>query len=373
MADQQARLIIVDDEGTLLHALCELLHVEGYRTQGFTSARDALAAVRPGEFDLLLTDLQMPEMGGIDLINRAREIDPDLAAIVMTGCDTSDTAVPAMQGAAFDCIPKPVGREVVVAVLSKALTVQRLRKENAALQAAERMRILELATANQALELFSYSVSHDLRAPLRAVDSLVQILDEDFGERLGDEGRGILDVLRKGCGRLDQLITGLLAFSQAVRQPVDLVKVNMMDLAREAVDRMMVDYGGTAPLIDLGSLPSSMGDVTLLRQVWCQLIGNALKFSAKRPQRQLKIYGRIEGRETIYQVEDNGTGFDMKYAPKLFGVFQRLHKAEDFAGTGVGLAIAHRIVVRHGGRIWAEGTPDEGASFHFALPIRAIP
>jgi signal transduction histidine kinase len=369
MSSEPARLIIVDDEAAHMRALCETLQVEGYRTQGYASAREALEALRPGEFALLLTDLQMPEMNGIALINAARAIDPDLAAIVMTGYGTIDTAVRAMQGGAFDYILKPFKLNVVVPVISKALAVQRLHRENATLQEAERRRTEELAAANQTLESFSYSVSHDLRAPLRAFDGLLQILAEDYGERLGEEGCSVLDVLHQGCSRMDQLITGLLAFSQSTRQPLDLIQLDMTTLAREAVEQMMVGYCGVAPLIDIAILPTSTGDITLLRQVWSNLIGNALKYSSKRPQPQLKVSGRIEGGETIYQVEDNGTGFDMKYAAKLFGVFQRLHRAEDFAGTGVGLAIVHRIIVRHGGRIWAQGAPDAGASFHFALPI----
>jgi hypothetical protein len=372
MTSEQARLIIVDDEFALMLALCNMLRVEAYITQGFASAHEALAALRPGEFDLLLTDLTMPEMDGIALTNAARRIDPELAAIVMTGHGTIDTAVKALQGGALDYILKPFKLNAIAPIISRALAVQRLRRDNAALQERERRRSEELAAANQALESFSYSVSHDLRAPLRAMDDLIQMLDEDYGAGLGEEGRSVLTVVHESCRKMDELITGLLAFSQASRQPLDRAPIDMTALAREALTQVMAVYSGPVPSVEIATLPPSTGDAIVLRQVWCNLIGNALKYSAKRAQPQVKVSGRVEGHETIYQVDDNGTGFDMRYAHKLFGVFQRLHKAKDFAGTGVGLAIVQRIITRHGGRIWAQGSPGEGASFQFALPLAEL-
>jgi signal transduction histidine kinase len=369
MASEPARLMIVDDEAAHMRALCETLQVEGYVTRGFASAKDALAQLQAGQYDLLLTDLMMPEINGIELTNAAREIDPDLAAIVMTGYGTIDTAVKAMQGGALDYILKPFKLNVVVPTIGRAIAIQRLRRENRELQERERQRTEELAGANQALESFSYSVSHDLRAPIRSVDSLIQIMEEDYGERLDEDGRGILSAIRDGCRRMDQLITGLLAFSQSTRQPLDQVPIDMSALARAALTEVMAVYSGPAPLVEISTLPAIAGDATLLRQVWCNLIGNALKYSAKREQPKVQVSGRAEGVEAIYQVTDNGTGFDMKYAHKLFGVFQRLHKVDDFAGTGVGLAIVQRIITRHGGRIWAQSAPDAGATFEFALPI----
>jgi two-component system sensor histidine kinase/response regulator len=369
VSEQLPRLLIVDDEAAHLRALCETLQVEGYVTRGYASAKQALAALRRGEHDLLLTDLMMPEMDGIELTNAARDIDPDLAAIVMTGYGTIDTAVKAMQGGALDYILKPFKLNVVIPIIARALAIQRLRRQNALLQESERARSEELAVANQALESFSYSVSHDLRAPLRAVDSLVQIMEEDYSERLGEEGCGILRVIHDGCVRMDQLITGLLAFSQSSRQPIDVMPIDMSALARAALAEVLTVYRGPDPTVEIAPLPSSAGDATLIRQVWCNLIGNALKYSAKRASPKVQVSGCIEGRETVYRVEDNGAGFDMKHAHKLFGVFQRLHKAEDYNGTGVGLAIVQRIIVRHGGRIWAQSAPDEGATFQFSLPI----
>ncbi len=372
MTRPAARLLIVDDESAQMRALCDTLVLEGYATHGFSSARKALTELRSGEFDLLLTDLMMPEMDGITLINAAREIDSNLGAIVMTGHGTIDTAVQAMQTGALDYLLKPFKLNVILPVIARALDVQRLRRENAELQEREQRRSEELAAAYQDLEAFSYSISHDLRAPLRTVDNYAQILEEDFAQSLGEEGRRVIGIIRQGSQKMDQLIVGLLEFSRAGRERLDLDRIDMTALAGSAAAEAMAAYAGTKADIDIADLPAVSGDATVIRQVWCNLIGNALKYSAKRPEPRVRISGRIEGREAIYQVEDNGAGFDMRYASRLFGVFQRLHRTEDFAGTGVGLAIVHRIVARHGGRIWAQGAPDVGACFQFALPIAAM-
>ena len=366
------RLLIVDDETAQMRALCDTLGLEGYITQGFNSARQALATLRCGDFDLLLTDLMMPEMDGIALIDSARKIDPALGAIVMTGHGTIDTAVQAMQGGALDYILKPFKLNVILPVIARALDVLRLRRENAELQAREQRRSEELAAAYQDLESFSYSISHDLRAPLRAIASFAQVLQEDFAEPLGEEGRRIVGIVRGGTQKMDELIVGLLEFSRIGRQPLDLDRIDMTELAGVAAGEVLQGHAGPQPNIEIGDLPAAQGDATVIRQVWCNLIGNAVKYSSKRAEPRVKVSGRIDAGEAIYQVEDNGAGFDMRYADKLFGVFQRLHRSEEFLGTGVGLAIVHRIVGRHGGRIWAQSAPGAGATFQFALPLRAI-
>jgi two-component system sensor histidine kinase/response regulator len=366
--EERGRLLIVDDELAQMRALCDTLGAEGYETRGFDSPLAALAALRPGEFDLLLTDLMMPGLDGIGLITRAREIDPEIGAIVMTGHGTIDTAVQAMRGGALDYILKPFKLNTVMPVISRALYVLRLRRENAALQESERRRAAELATAYRDLEAFSYSISHDLRGPLLFVKDFAQRLNDDFAEQLGEEGRHIVQIIRDGSRSLDQMIVGLLAFSRSTRQPLELSPLDMSDIVRSAVAEARAIHKGPEALIEVAPLPPAMGDSTVIRHVWSNLLGNALKFSATRSPPHIKVSGRIEGGEALYTVQDNGVGFDMRYADKLFGVFKRLHSAEEFPGTGVGLAIVHRIVARHGGRIWAESKPDAGASFHFTLP-----
>jgi two-component system sensor histidine kinase/response regulator len=362
------RLLVVGDEESQMRDLCAQLVREGYVTRGFSSAQQALAELRPGEVDLLLTDLMMPEMDGITLIYAARQIDPMLGAIVMTGHGTIDTALQAMPAGALDYILKPFELNVILSVISRAWDLQRLRRENAELREREQRRSEELTNAHQDLESFLYSISHDLRAPLRSIDGFAHILEDDFGRQVGEEGLRIIRIIRSGCQKMDELVVGLLEFLRAGRTALHVGLIDMTVLADAAATEVRSLYTGPEPIVEIAELPAAEGDVTALRQVWSNLIGNALKYSAKQSQPLIRISGRIEGREAIYQVQDNGVGFDMRYADKLFGVFQRLHRAEEFPGTGVGLAIAQRIVVRHGGRIWAQGTPDEGACFQFALP-----
>jgi len=230
----------------------------------------------------------------------------------------------------------------------------------------ERKRAQQAVQAlNKELESFSYSVSHDLRAPLRAMDGYAKILEEDHGGRLDGEGRRLLAVVRDSSRHMGQLIDDLLEFARVGKQVPVKQRVDLTALAREVADQMA---RGTPARVALAPLPAAEADRALIRQVWANLVGNALKYSGKRSDPRIEIGGREEAAENVYWVRDNGAGFDMRYAAKLFGVFQRLHGQDEFPGTGVGLAIVQRVVTRHGGRVWAEGRPDEGACFFFSLP-----
>ncbi len=225
-----------------------------------------------------------------------------------------------------------------------------------------------LEAANAELESFSYSVSHDLRAPLRAIDGYAQALLEDHAAQLDAEGQRLLGVVRENAQRMGQLIDGLLRFARFGRQSMTMAPIDMMDLARGGVAELQQGGGSELPLVTIDTLPPAMGDKTLIRQVLANLVANAVKFSRARPRPEVHVGARPQGGEVIYFVQDNGIGFDMRYADKLFQVFGRLHRAEEFEGTGVGLALVQRIVQRHGGRVWAESVPDRGATFHFTLP-----
>jgi PAS domain S-box-containing protein len=226
----------------------------------------------------------------------------------------------------------------------------------------------QLKATNKELESFSYSVSHDLRAPLRAIDGFAMMIEEDCAARLDDEGRRYLSVIRENSKRMGILIDDLLTFSRLGRLPVATREVDMDELVREVVAEMPEPQGAARPQIEISALPPVRADPGLLRQVWANLLANAVKYSSKTARPRIEVSGRRDGAENCYSVRDNGVGFNMAYADKLFGVFQRLHRADEFSGTGVGLAIVHRVVTRHGGRVWAEGEVDRGAVFSFALP-----
>jgi signal transduction histidine kinase len=233
----------------------------------------------------------------------------------------------------------------------------------------------ELTAVNKELDMFSYSVAHDLRAPVRAVDGFARILEEDYGERLDAEGRRLISVVRESCGRMGQLIEDLLAYARLGRQPLRTRKVQLEELVNQTMAELRAGRESRRIEFAVGQLGTVEADPTLLKQVLTNLLGNAIKFTRDRDPAVVEV-GRQDDPETrdpgAYYVRDNGAGFDMRHYDRLFGVFQRLHSASEYEGTGVGLAIVQRVITRHGGRVWAESTPGHGATFYFTLPADQV-
>ena len=254
--------------------------------------------------------------------------------------------------------------------LADSFNTMAARVEHARHELEQRVdqRTWELQAANKELEAFSYSVSHDLRAPLRAIAGFVQILDEDHRESLNPQGQHALERVKVNAQRMGQLIDDLLTFSQIGRAPLSRHQVDMTSIARRLADEALSTAAPRRIEITIEPLPACVGEPGLITQVFVNLISNAVKFTARSDRARITIGARQNG-ETVYFVRDNGAGFDARHAEKLFGVFQRLHAADEFEGTGVGLAIVQRVIHRHGGRVWAEGRPNEGATFYFTLPV----
>jgi signal transduction histidine kinase/FixJ family two-component response regulator len=535
------RLLIVDDEEPLMRALCDTLEPAGYQTRGFTSGRAAAAALQEEPFDLLLTDLMMPEVDGVTLLRSCREIDPELACILMTGHGTIASAVEALKAGAFDYVLKPFKINDLLPAIARALATRAVQRENIQLREAlsihelaraisqglehravvertlaavarqssvsaaylltptddetylqlagcsgpdaqtldattlalgvagrrwigdasralaaqatddecrvlsshpfdrriglalpiavgerlfgvlgftsaraqrrvsagqlkaldilaraaasafataalvQELRLLneglelrvtertrELELANKDLEAFSYSVSHDLREPLRAVEGFCEMFCSEFGASVPEAGRKVLERIVGGANRMSRLINDLLHFSRFSREPLQRAPVSLRELTAEIVARLREPLRERPIEVTVGELPECFADRALLEQVVSNLVSNALKFTAGCAPARIEIGALRQGIETVYFVRDNGVGFDMRYAERLFGVFQRLHRQDDFPGTGVGLSIVHRIISRHGGRVWAESRPDQGATFFFTLPAPAV-
>ena len=245
---------------------------------------------------------------------------------------------------------------------------QSLRTLNAELEQRVADRTVELQEANKELESFSYSVSHDLRAPIRAISGFCALLTQDHEAQLEAEARRKLGVIKSEAARMGALIDDLLAFSRLGRKSMQTTALDMREMAAKSYNQLSRDQGDRKVEFRLGSLPTAVGDRSLFEQVWVNLLSNALKFSSKKETAVIEVGAISEEREHVYFVRDNGAGFDPRYGKNLFGVFQRLHANDEFPGTGVGLALVHRIVARHGGRVWADGKLGEGATFHFTVP-----
>jgi signal transduction histidine kinase len=264
-------------------------------------------------------------------------------------------------------IAQEVAAQFAITLLHARLH-ERVKRHAEELEQRVRERTAELEAANRDLEAFSYSVSHDLRAPLRAINGFARILVEEHSADLSAEARDYLQLVCDNAVQMGRLVDDLLAFSRLGRQAVRTQSVSPTGLVRRCLEELHAEQKGRRVEIILPDLPACRADPSLLKQVWLNLLANALKYTRKREQATIEVGCRSEEGQRTYFVRDNGVGFDMRYAGKLFGVFQRLHRAEDYEGTGVGLAIVQRIVQRHGGRVWAEAAPDHGATFFFTLP-----
>jgi PAS domain S-box-containing protein len=253
-------------------------------------------------------------------------------------------------------------------ITERKLIENKIKQINEELEDRVELRTKQLESANKELEAFAYSVSHDLRAPLRAISGFTKILTEDYAEKIEDEGQRICNVILNESSRMGQLIDDLLSFSRLSKTSMQTSLTDMNALVRQIFEETRKQYSEKQVNFVCGELHPSIFDLSLIRQVWINLFSNAFKFSSRKERIEIKVGCEKKQNEVVYFIEDNGAGFDMKYIDKLFGVFQRLHNLKDFQGTGVGLAIVQRIVSRHGGIVWAESETDKGAKFYFTLP-----
>lgn len=267
--------------------------------------------------------------------------------------------------------PELAGRRDEFGNIARAFTnmTVRLKDIHSTLEDRVQKRTLQLDASVKELEAFAYSVSHDLRVPLRAIDGFSHMLEQRYREQLDDEARRLIGVVRDNSQKMGRLIDDILAFSRMGRQEITWNTVDMNALAQAAAEELAPHDKGRRFELQIGTLPSAQGNNAMLRQVWINLISNAIKFSSPKAHPKIEIGACRDDQEQVYYVKDNGVGFDMQYASKLFGVFQRLHGVDEFEGTGIGLAIVKRIVSRHGGRVWAEAQLNEGATLYFALPL----
>ena len=363
----RARLLIVDDEAAHMRALCDTLEEQGFEVHGCVDAHAALSALGHSRFELLFTDLMMPAMNGIELLRRALAIDPMLVGIIMTGEGTIGTAVEAMQSGALDYVLKPFKLSAALPVLNRALAMRQLRVENAALEKRVREHAAELEAANRELDAFTRSASHDLRSPLNAVLGLATLLQHSIGAQIPDAQRRWLVQIEHAARRMAELTDALMRLSRAGRQALVLQPVDARALVQSVVDELQQAEPERRMQVHLGDLPQIHADASLLKQAFFNLLSNAFKYTRGVAVAQIDVRFEQLGDERVFSVHDNGAGFEMAKAERLFHPFERLHRDDEFEGSGIGLSIVQRIVQRHGGRVWAEAEPGAGARFYFSL------
>ncbi len=381
-------ILLVDDEPRNLVALETILANDNYRLVRAGNADEALQALVTEEFAAIVLDIRMPGTSGLELAQliKQRKKTQHIPLIFLTAYYQEDEHV--MQGyhaGAVDYLSKPCNPAILrskVAVFvdlfckSRALETeiaehreaeQRIRELNEQLA----RRVSDLAALNKELEAFSYSVSHDLRAPLRQVAGFVGRLKKVGEGQVDTDAAGeYLPLIQQAVMRMGRLIDDLLEFSRVGRAELRFEQVSLSSLLEQALQAVQSETDNRAIRWKIESLPEVFGDAAMLRQVLIHLIDNALKFTRERDPAVIEIGCRDAGGEYVIFVRDNGVGFNPNYAHKLFGVFQRLHSAAEFEGTGIGLASVRRIVERHGGRAWAESSPDQGTVFSFSLPCQ---
>lgn len=383
-------ILLVDDEPRNLDVLETMLQDAEYRLVRAENADEALKALITADFAVIVLDIRMPGTSGFELAQmiKQRKKTQHIPIIFLTAYYQEDEHV--MQGysaGAVDYLSKPCNPAILrskVAVFvdlfrtSRALATEIVERRQAEQRIQElnyqlAQRVNELAAANTELEAFSYSVSHDLRAPLRQVAGFVGRLKKgQNGELDPHAAREYLPLIQGSVTRMGRLIDDLLEFSRVGRTELRQETVSLNGLLDQTLQAIQSDAAGRAIRWKVEPLPEVHGDAAMLRQVLTHLIENAVKFTGPRDPAEINICHVTEGNEHVVSVSDNGVGFDPHYAHKLFGVFQRLHSAAEFDGTGIGLASVRRIIERHGGRIWAEGNLGQGAKFSFSLP-RQLP
>lgn len=364
------KILLVDDRPENLVALERLLKEMPVELHSAHSGNEALKLTLHHDFALALLDIQMPEMDGYELAEflRSEEKTARMPFIFVSAIYTDQIHVfKGYEKGAFSFITKPF--EPVVLTSKVEFFVEKYQQEQMLVHAHKLLeqRVKQLQVANEEMESFSYSVSHDLRAPLRAIDGYSQFMLKKYTDGLDDTGQRYLNTIADNAKKMGQLIDDILAFSRLGRQELSRSTFSLGEVAQEVAKTVMEQEGYTNVKVDIQELPEVEGDHNLIRQVMINLISNGMKYSSKEEKPQVTVGQTNKDGKRIFYVKDNGAGFDMKYYDKLFGVFQRLHHSDEFQGNGVGLALVKRIVNRHQGTIWAESAPQQGATFYFTL------
>ena len=372
------RIGLVEDNAGDARLIQEMLReppVTQFHLTHTTRMDQLLVSLERDPIEVLLLDLGLPDSQGMDTFHRINDRAPELPIVIFSGADDEQLASIAVSSGAQDYLVKGrinsfLLKRAIRYAMERKRAEEEIRTLNRELERRVAERTAQLLRANKELEAFSYSVSHDLRAPLRHIEGYVAMLQRVTQGTLPAKAEHYLDTITAASVQMGNLIDNLLAFSRMSVEQMTEAHVDLASLVEEVVQGLQLATSDREITWRVGPLPVVIGDRSMLRQVLANLVDNAVKYSRKRERAEIEIgvAGQEDGRCILF-VRDNGAGFDMRYYDKLFGVFHRLHAADDFEGTGIGLATVRRIIDRHGGRTWAKGAVDEGATFYFTLHV----
>ncbi|MDQ6989521.1 MAG: response regulator [Mariprofundaceae bacterium] len=362
IAIKQAKILIVDDNEDNID-LAEQILEDDYDIITAPSGVKCIELAQSAQPDVILLDVQMPDMDGYETLAKmqAMETCKNIPVIFLSARYRDiDRVIHGLELGALDYITKPVDDDLLMAKVKVSVRIKQaedaVRAQSAALEAA-----------NKEMEAFTYSVSHDLRAPLRTLDGFSKILLEDYGNVLDDTGKDYLQRIRVGSKKMGSLIDDLLNLSRTSKVELSCEPLDFSSLVEHVKDELLADHPTQTASFQIQSDMKIVADARLLRMVMMNLMGNALKYSGKKDAAVIAVSMEKQDKRTVYVVEDNGVGFNMKYADQLFHPFQRLHRTDEFPGNGIGLATVARIVQRHGGHVWAESEEGKGSLFYFTL------
>jgi two-component system, sensor histidine kinase and response regulator len=413
MANHKKSVLIVDDNEGICRTL-GFIFEKDYDTAVAHTGQEALEHIRRQFFHLVLLDIRLPDIEGTELLHRIREAHPDTATIILTGHASLENAVEALNAGAFAYVIKPFNVPELLAMVRQAIEKQCLAMENRRLLAdahreleirsnienelqryrehledlvkertvelntvigqlrmeINRRRNLEekLVEANEELKSFCASISHDLQSPLNAVKGFAESLRRDYGDRLDEKGVRFLNHISDSAGRMCELVGDLLQYSMMGRKELHRSELDVGQLVAEVIEEVRYAEPNHEVQAEIQPLPSVCADRGMLREVFSNLISNAVKYARRGEAAVLEIGGQRRDQESFFYVKDNGIGFDMQEAPRVFKMFERLHPDDSVEGTGAGLAIVDRILQRHRGRIWVQSEPGQGTTFHFVIP-----
>ncbi len=377
MSNESCKILLVEDNPGDARLILELLKDSGhhcFNIETVDSLALALKRLSAGGIEAILLDLALPDSKGQETFDKVRARNPMVPIVVLTGVGDETLGLKMVRLGAQDYVAKMELNGFVLArsiryAIERGASEQQIRKFNQDLEIVVKKRTAELQAANEELEAFSYSVAHDLRAPLRHIDGYCSILLETLGTRLDPEAQNYLDRTLRAAKSMAGTIDELLKLARLGRQKLTRHTTSLNAIVDAVVERLAPETAGRVITWNVSTLSTIECDPGLMSQVFVNLLGNSVKYTRARAMATIEVGQTTIDHQLVTFIRDNGAGFDMKYADKLFTAFQRFHRQDEFEGTGVGLATVRRIIQRHGGRIWAESAPDQGATFYFTIGV----